>query len=67
MPLFTAAEIDMHISNSGKSTHHPLKRPSVPTSMRKAKTFLEDEYYEADQETDEDSFDVKRETSAHRR
>ena len=42
MPLFTKAEMDCFISNSGKrlgSTHH-----SVPTSWRKGKTFLEDEY-----------------------
>ena len=42
MPLFTKAEMDRFISNSGKSlgsTHH-----SVPTSWRKGKTFLEDEY-----------------------
>ena len=41
MPLFTKAEMDRFISNSGKrlgSTHH-----SVPTSWRKGKTFLEDE------------------------
>ena len=37
MPLFTKAEMDRFISNSGKrlgSTHH-----SVPTSWRKGKTF----------------------------
>ena len=42
MPLFTKAEMDRFISNSGKrlgSTNH-----SVPTSWRKGKTFLEDEY-----------------------
>ena len=42
MPLFTRAEMNKYIENSGKrlgSSHH-----SVPTSWRKGKTFLEDEY-----------------------
>ena len=42
MPLFTKAEMDRFISNSGKrlgSTHH-----SVPTRWRKGKTFLENQY-----------------------
>jgi len=42
MPLFTKAKMNNYIENSGKllgSSHH-----SVPTSWRKAKTFLEDEY-----------------------
>ena len=42
MPLFTKAEMNRYIENSGKrlgSTHH-----SVPTSWKKGKTFLEDEY-----------------------
>ena len=42
MPLFTKAEVNRFIANSGKllgSSHH-----SVPTSWKKGKTFLEDEY-----------------------
>ena len=43
MPMFTKAEMKEHITRSGKhianKDHH-----SVPTSLRKAKTFLEDEY-----------------------
>ena len=42
MPLFTRAEMNKYIENSGKrlgSSHH-----SVPTSWKKGKTFLEDEY-----------------------
>lgn len=42
-PLFTRAEMDKHVAKSGKSiggeTHH-----SLPTGLRKAKTFLKDEY-----------------------
>lgn len=42
-PLFTRAEMDKHIGQSGKhiggEKHH-----SVPTGFRKAKTYLEDEY-----------------------
>ena len=43
MPMFTKAEMNEHITRSGKhianKDHH-----SVPTSLRKAKTFLEDGY-----------------------
>ena len=43
MTMFTGAEMDKHIAKSGKNignkNHH-----SVPTTLRKAKTFLEDEY-----------------------
>ena len=41
-PFFTRAQIDSHIASSGKkqnSEHH-----SLPTGLRKAKAFLEDEY-----------------------
>ncbi|CAB4013576.1 Hypothetical predicted protein, partial [Paramuricea clavata] len=43
MPLFTKAEMTEHISRSGK-TIAGLEHHSVPTSLRKAKTFLDDEY-----------------------
>ena len=43
MPMFTRAELDKDIAKSGKNignkNHH-----SVPTTLLKAKTFLEDEY-----------------------
>ena len=43
MPPFTRAEMNQHIESSGKrvgnSDHH-----SIPTNLRKAKTFLKDEY-----------------------
>lgn len=43
MPSFTRAEMNQHIVNSGKrvanAEHH-----SIPTNLRKAKTFLNDEY-----------------------
>ena len=43
MPSFTRAEMNQHVANSGKrvanAEHH-----SIPTNLRKAKTFLEDEY-----------------------
>ena len=41
--MFTRAEMDKHVAKSGKNignkNHH-----SVPTTLRRAKTFLEDEY-----------------------
>ncbi|KAK2547039.1 hypothetical protein P5673_033198 [Acropora cervicornis] len=43
MPCFTRAEMNIHVANSGKrvvnTEHH-----SIPTNLRKAKTFLTDEY-----------------------
>ena len=44
MPMFIRAEMNMHILKSGKHVDPHSKSHSVPTSMRKAKTFLEDEY-----------------------
>ena len=43
MPMFTRAEMNEHIARSGKSISN-TQHHSVPTSLRKAKTFLEDEY-----------------------
>ena len=43
MPMFTRAEMNEHIAISGKSISN-IQHHSVPTSLRKAKTFLEDEY-----------------------
>jgi len=43
LPLFTRAEMKKHIENSGKrignAEHH-----SVPTSLKRAKTFLQNAY-----------------------
>lgn len=44
MPLFTRAEMDLHISKSGKNLDKNKQNHAVPTSMKKAKTFLVDEY-----------------------
>lgn len=43
MPFFTRVEIDNHIRQSGKRLGS-RENHSVPTSWRKGKTFLEDEY-----------------------
>ncbi|XP_031556748.1 uncharacterized protein LOC116293463, partial [Actinia tenebrosa] len=43
MPMFTRAEMNNHVTRSGKNIANK-KCNSVPTSFRKAKTFLEDEY-----------------------
>ena len=43
MPCFMRAEMNQHVANSGKrvtnAEHH-----SIPTHLKKAKTFLKDEY-----------------------
>ena len=44
MPSFTRAEVLAHISQSGESIDPNTKNHSVPTSMKKATTFLNDEY-----------------------
>ena len=43
MPFFTRTEMNLHISKSGKRDP-TSKAHSVPTSIRKATTFLNDEY-----------------------
>ena len=42
-PLFTCAEMDRHIANSGKK-HQNSEYHSLPTGLRKAKASLADEY-----------------------
>jgi len=42
--MFTRAEMNMRISKSGKSQDPQSEVHSVTTSMRKANTFLDDEY-----------------------
>lgn len=45
MPMFSRAHMDAHIKNSGKKIGN-TDNHSIPTGLRKAKTFLEDEYLE---------------------
>ena len=59
LPLFTKAEMKKHVENSGKrignAEHH-----SVPTSLKRAKTFLQEEYLkEIEASVDEDYFYFK--------
>lgn len=42
-PLFTRAEVEKHVAKSGKNIGGELHH-SLPTGLRKAKTFLKDEY-----------------------
>ena len=44
MPFFTRAEMNLHISKPGKRIDPTSKAHSVPTSIRKATTFLNDQY-----------------------
>ena len=45
MPLFTRAEMDLHISKSGKNFDRNKQNHAVPTSMKKAKTLLDDDLH----------------------
>ena len=44
MPFFTRAEMKQHISKSGENIGSNTSTHSVPTSVRKATTFVQDEY-----------------------
>ena len=44
MPFFTRAEVNEHISKSEKNIDSNISTHSVPTSVRKATKFLQDEY-----------------------
>ena len=44
MPFFTRAEMNQHISKTGKNIGSNTSTHSVRTSVRKATTFLQDEY-----------------------
>ena len=44
MPFFTRAEMKLHVAKSGKNIDSSNKSHSIPTSIRKATTFLNDEY-----------------------
>ena len=43
MPSFTRAEMNQHITNSGKKVAS-IQHHSIPTNFKKAKTFLTDQY-----------------------
>ena len=43
MPSFARAEMNQHIANLGKEASNTDYR-SIPTNLKKAKTFLEDQY-----------------------
>lgn len=44
MPFFTRVQMNQHISKSGKNISTNTSTHSVPTSFRKATTFLQDEH-----------------------
>ena len=44
MHFFTRGEMNLHISKSGKNIGSNTSTHTVPTSVRKATTFLQDEY-----------------------
>ncbi|KAJ7394727.1 hypothetical protein OS493_000553 [Desmophyllum pertusum] len=44
MPFFTRAEMNLHIAKSGENIDSTSKSHSVPTGVRKATIFLNDEY-----------------------
>jgi hypothetical protein len=44
MPMFSKAEMNIHVSKTGKKLDPKKHGHSVPTSLRKAKSFLNDEY-----------------------
>lgn len=46
MPFFTRAEIKLHFATPGKNVDPISKNHSVPSSVRKATTFLNDEHLE---------------------
>ena len=54
MPPFNRAEMDAHISQSGKNIDRRSKGHSLPTGLKKATNFLEEEYLK-DIETASDS------------
>jgi len=47
MPFFTRAEMNLHISKSGERIDPTSKAHSIPTSIRNATTFLNDEYFKS--------------------
>lgn len=64
MPLFTRAELNNHITRSGKKIVNK-STTSVPTSLRKAKTYLEDEYLHCIETSDDQRLFYVRATCCH--
>jgi len=58
MPFFIRAEMNEHISKSGENIHSSTSTSthSVPTSVRKATTFLQDECLKEIVAASDDSF-----------
>ena len=56
MPFFTRAEMNDHISKSGKRIDPTSKAHSVPTSIRKVTTFLNDEYLKGISAASDDNY-----------
>ena len=54
MPLFAKGEMNRHMEQSGKNLGAFSEIRSAPTSLRKAKTFLEDEYLKEIQAASDD-------------
>ena len=44
MPMLSKAEMKIHVCKTGKKVDPKKNRHSVPTSLQKAKSFLNDEY-----------------------
>ena len=55
LPLFTEAEMKKHIENSGKRMGS-VDNHSVPTSLKRAKTFLQDEYLKDIEANDDENY-----------
>ena len=56
MPFFTLSEMNEHISKSGKNINSNTSTHSVTTTVRKATTFLEDEYLKEILAASDDTF-----------
>ena len=55
LPLFTKAEMKKHKENSGKRMGS-VDNHSVPTSLKRAKTFLQDEYWKDIEANDDENY-----------
>ena len=55
LPLFTKAEMKKHVENSGKRVGS-VEHHSVPTSLKRAKTFLQDEYLKDIEANDDENY-----------
>jgi len=55
LPLFTKAEMKKHIENSGKKMGS-VEHHSVPTGLKRAKTFLQEEYLKDIEANDDENY-----------